>query len=367
MMLQSSLFLRFRWIIGVMMLAVVAYILVSIIGGPYADALYWVSASGASPNGEYLVVSVTEEPYDMPTTKERYVLDVESGDSWRMPVSSWLWTADSKQILYVEDERHLTIADADGGNRRHLISCEGKCRLITFSPDEERLIFSTKTGRFANALMILDMESRDVKKLTDCEPVCELVMWLPDQNLIAMRTSASNEDHHIFGDSIQVFDPETRLPIDGVASSIQDTPQVLQSLSPTLLNEAVTIHMMDEVNMLLDQRKIPIPYEIKAERLPAFGIGDEDIKIRELGSGKLIRRVDYASIFRVEFAYQVFRLTVDSGLVVAFICAGLGLFFLRPMIRRRTQHRWAFRMLVILTCFTCIAALWVYIEPGFNH
>ena len=367
MALNPKIILRLRWIIGVTLLVVVAYILVSIIGGPYADALYWVHASGSSPDGDYLVMSVTEEPYDMPTIKERYVLDVESGDSWGMPISSWLWTADSEQILYVEDERHLTIADADGDNRRHLISCEGKCRLITFSPDENLLIFSTKTDRFARALMLLDMENKQVQKLTDCERVCELVVWLPDQNLIAMRTSASNDNRYAFGDTIQFFDPETRSSVDVLGSRIQDAPTVLQSLSPTLLNEAMTSQMMDELNMLLDQRDIPIPYEIEAKRLPAFGIGDKDIKIRELGSGKLIRRVDYASIFRIEFPYHVLRLTIETGMMVAFICAVLGLFFLFPMIKQRTQHRWAFRMLIILTCFTCVAALWVYIEPGFNH
>ena len=172
MMLQSSLFLRLRWIVGVLMLVIVAYILVSIIGGPYADAIYFVNVSGASPNGEYLVVRRYEEPGDMPIT-EFYMLHVESGDSWRMtefyPYGAWQyeWASDSQQIVYVEDNHHIMIADAGGSNRRRLATCENWCELPTFSPDGHYIIFHANNESIEDALMIVDLDTGNVHKFTD--------------------------------------------------------------------------------------------------------------------------------------------------------------------------------------------------------
>lgn len=361
---------RLRSIIGIIILIFVAYILVSIIGGPYADALYIVNVSGASPDGEYLVVRRYEEPGDMPII-EHYVLHVESGDSWRMteyyPLSEgkYDWASNSQQIVYVEDNHHIMVADADGGSRRRLATCEERCVTPTFSPDGHYILFYAINESIENALMIIELDSGDVHKVTDCERGCQLPVWLSDQNLIAVRTSLNNRDYYLFGDTVQLLDPETRSPVDGIAADANNAPAIFQALSPTLWRDAMTFPTIEKLNVQLDQRVHPIPYEIDTNQ-SLFG-GEEGFRIRELETGKLIREVTYASIFRVEFPYHLVRLSIRNALFVSFICVVIGCVLLFPILKEPDEYLWEIGILGFVGFFACVAALWVYIEPGFNH
>ena len=78
------------------------------------------------------------------------------------------WSPDEKQIIYVEDNAKggsdIIVIDANGANRKVLISSANELRNVAFSKDGHKIAYSLVDGKYGD-LMIADADGRNAKKL----------------------------------------------------------------------------------------------------------------------------------------------------------------------------------------------------------
>jgi Tol biopolymer transport system component len=162
-----------------------------------------------SPDGQRIAVASNRLGEE-----EVWILDLETRQLGRLRLPRKdvgganlpFWSTDGRQLAVTRflpgDSASLWLVALDGSSAEEIVSARPVLRGLPFSPDGRSLLFSHKTGRYAQ-LFIIDLASRDERQLTASPSDKFDGAWSPDGQWVIYSSNA--------GDSFQVW----RIPATG--------------------------------------------------------------------------------------------------------------------------------------------------------
>ena len=166
-------------------------------------------------------------------TFEIYVMDVDGNNQRRLTNNPNLdiypsWSPDGKRIAFMSDRDghfdmpgglpnyEIYVMDADGGNQQNLTNDPNSDSTPSWSPDGERIVFTSKRdgNRENYEIYVMDADGNNRQRLTDNDFYDLAPSWSPDGERIAF---VSWRDGHFIGDfglssEIYVMDADGKNP-----------------------------------------------------------------------------------------------------------------------------------------------------------
>ena len=159
-----------------------------------------------SPDGKRIAFESDRERKDNPHNIEIYVMDADGGNQQRLTNNLTedqypSWSPDGQRIVFsARREGHVVhnldityeiyVMDADGGNQQRLTNNRNNELSPVWSPDGERIAFSSdRKGDWQNfEIYVMDADGGNLQRLTENRIIDRNPSWSPDSKRIAFSS-----------------------------------------------------------------------------------------------------------------------------------------------------------------------------------